>query len=81
MDLNGIFLVIGVNMNDFEFHTSLRGGTVNVRCEYWYNGDLRIKIIGVEWGFSGDHEVECTSEELSNLEDKAYEEFKLINQV
>jgi len=60
-------------MDDFNFHTSLRGGTANVRCEWWYEGDLRIKIIGVEWGFSGDFEVDCTEDEKSVLLDRAYE--------
>jgi len=65
-------------MDDFNFHTSLRGGTVCVRCECFYQGDLRIKIIGVEWGFSGDYEVDYTREEKSILLDKAYAELRLI---
>lgn len=67
-------------MDSFEFITRIRNGNARVRCEYYYNGDIRVEIIGVEWAFSEDQEIDCTQDEMFHLEYLAYKELKLINQ-
>jgi len=72
-------------MYEFDFYTSLRKGTVHVYCRYEYTGgtminlrDYDLYIISVEWGFSGDYDVDYNEGEKGLLLDKAYDELELI---